>query len=404
MQPEHDNSDTGYRDEIVRAVTQGEDFVRLTLGAPRSGTEVLWRKVTVRPIALKDGPYTQFLCYTDRDCVTENLAGGKLRRRIRELLALPFTRLHLQTRSADLHVRITRRGKALVTRGKPSRPGGPPDVSHDRRKARVLQEGRPDEFLVALGVMTPEGRVHAAMQGKFRQINEFLRVIAGLIEGKDWVRGPVSIVDCGCGNAYLTFATHHYLKDVLGVEARVVGVDANEEVVGRVTDLRDSLGLEGVEFRAARILDFEPERPPEIVLSLHACDTATDEAIAQGVRWGARVILAAPCCQHELHRELKAPLFRPVTRHGIMRERLADLMTDACRALALRIMGYRTDVIQFIDPSATSKNLMIRAERGLEPGHRASAGEYRELKEFWQVEPAIERLLGEPFRRLLGTG
>ncbi len=211
------------------------------------------------------------------------------------------------------------------------------------------------------------------------------------------------IVDCGCGKAYLTFAAYHHLAHARGLPTHLVGVDVNEELIGRVRELRDRLGWGELEFRVARIAEFSPEGRPDVVLSLHACDTATDEAIARGVEWRARVVLAAPCCQHELHNRLEAPEFRAVTRHGILRERQADLVTDALRAAALRVMGYRTSVIEFVDPEATAKNLMIRAELTSRPGHRDAVREYRELKEFWRVCPAIERLLGEPFEELLRT-
>jgi len=172
--------------------------------------------------------------------------------------------------------------------------------------------------------------------------------------------------------------------------------------VGKCAELRDSLGWPGLEFRTSSIAEFTPREPPDVVLSLHACDTATDEAIAQGIIWGSRVILAAPCCQHELHSQLRAPLFRPVLRHGILRERLADILTDTFRALALRIMGYRTSVIQFVSPEHTSKNLMIRAVKGLKAGHAPSVREYTSLKEYWGVEPSIERLLAGTIRQFLG--
>jgi len=184
------------------------------------------------------------------------------------------------------------------------------------------------------------------------------------------------------------------------VATRLTGVDRNAELIGKCCALRDSLGWDGLEFHVSSIAEFKPAEPPDVVLSLHACDTATDEAIAQGILWKSRVILAAPCCQHELHKQLDAPLFQPLLRHGILRERLADLLTDAFRALVLRIMGYRASVVEFISPEHTAKNLMIQAERGLKPGDAAAIREYHELKRLWNVSPAIEQMMGEEFRRL----
>ncbi|MHC4480474.1 MAG: class I SAM-dependent methyltransferase, partial [Planctomycetota bacterium] len=340
--------------------------------------------------------------FTPDRCITKNAAGGALNRRLKEALALPFSHIHVQASGGDLHVRITRKGKALVSRGKPSRPDEEPSLEHDRQKEHLLPAGEPDPFLQAVGIMTEAGAVRPSMQAKFRQVNEFLRVIEQMVAGKPWAEDGVQVVDCGCGKAYLTFAACHYLRQVRGLPVRIVGVDAKEELIEEAVALRDALGWSEVEFHAAGIREFEPPAAPDVVLSLHACDTATDEAIARGVLWQSRVILAAPCCQHELHRQLKAPALQPLTRHGILRERLADLVTDAFRALALRIMGYRTSVIEFVEPEATAKNLMIRAERRLKPGHRKSVREYRDLKQFWQVTPRIEELLGEEFRTTIG--
>jgi SAM-dependent methyltransferase len=320
------------------------------------------------------------------------------------VLALPFSQLHVQSTTGDLHVRITKKGRALIRRGKASRREREPVLAHDRRKPYPIPADGHDSFLQAIGIMGRSGSVRAAMQGKFRQINEFLRLMEQMLSPEDLAERPLEIVDCGCGNAYLTFAAYHYLNDIKGIPAHVVGVDTNEEIIAKCRDLSASLGWEAVEFRVSRIREFAPERPPDLVLSLHACDTATDEAIAQGVHWGSRFILAAPCCQHELHDTLRAPLFQPVLRHGILKERTADILTDAFRALVLRIMGYRTDVVQFVDPEHTAKNLMIRAKKGLKLGDKAHVREYERLKEFWGVEPCIEGLLGQAIGPYLRRG
>jgi SAM-dependent methyltransferase len=310
-----------------------------------------------------------------------------------------------------VHVRITKRGKTLITRGKPSASPAAASLSHDRSKRYPLAADRPDPFLQAIGIMGETGRVRASMQGKFHQINEFLRLMWEVFDqgrraeaarrSGDRPSHPIHIVDCGCGNAYLTFAAYHYLNHLQGIAASVTGVDVRPEAIAHCRQLAQSLGWQGLDFHLSRIADFTPDAPPDIVVSLHACDTATDEAIAQGIIWGSRVILAAPCCQHELQEQLRAAVMRPVLRHGILKERTADILTDALRALALRIMGYRTEVVEFVSPEHTSKNLMIRATRESKPGDRALVREYQELKAFWGVKPAIETLLGDRLIALL---
>ena len=242
--------------------------------------------------------------------------------------------------------------------------------------------------------MNPDGSIRPSMQAKYRQINAFIELLKPVIEDVREKDGVLSIVDCGCGSAYLTFALYHYLKTILHLNVKVAGVDRNEELVEKTSGLRDRLGWGDLSFHVAQIGEYQPAEAPDLVLSLHACDTATDEAIAQGVKWGSCGIVAAPCCQHELHRVLDSEVFRPLLRHGILRERLADLLTDSFRALALQRMGYRTKVIEFIAPEFTPKNVMIQAVKTGEPGDPETEREYLALKKFWSVTPAIESMLG----------
>ncbi|MGQ9629875.1 MAG: class I SAM-dependent methyltransferase [bacterium] len=388
---------------MKRAVLDEEKFLRLTLSGKLRGDVTPWVKVSVRPVLIGGRREIQFSYFDSKKSVTKNFSGDVLQNRLDEVLAIPFTRIHVQSTSGDIHVRITRKGKALVTRGKPSSRREGPALSHDHVKRYPLAVDAPDTFLQAIGVMSERGKVLSSMQGKFRQINEFLRIIQQTIPRDDLTQQTIHIVDCGCGSAYLTFAAYHYLNRVCGLPVHLVGIDMNEELIDRCNGLRDSLGWSGPEFYTSRIADFTPVVPPDVVLSLHACDTATDEAIARGILWGSRVILAAPCCQHELHRQIRAPLLRPMLRHGVLRERFADLLTDTFRALVLRIMGYRTSVIEFVSPEHTTKNLMIRAEKGLKPGCADFVREYEDLKSFFNVSPIIEQLLGEEIQRFLRT-
>lgn len=391
----------GYKTIVRDAVLREDTFLRLTLSGPIRGQQCPWAKVVVRPVLVRRQRRVQFSYFDERKDTTKNYPTAEFLERLEETLSLPFCRAHVQSTSGDTHIRITKKGKALITHGKPSRRETQPDLSHNRAKQYPLMAGSPDAFLEAVGIMERTGRVRAAMQGKFHQVNEFLRLTEQVLP-RDSAGSALDIVDCGCGNAYLTFATFHYLNHVRGVPTRVVGVDSNREIIESRCQLRDSLRWEGLEFAVSRIADFSPSKPPDIVLSLHACDTATDEAIAQGIAWGSRVILAAPCCQHEMHTQLKAAIFRPVLRHGILKERMADLLTDAFRALILRIMGYRTDVVQFVSPEHTSKNLLIRARKALKPGERRFIRECEELKKFWEVDPMLEIMIAGMSRGFRG--
>jgi hypothetical protein len=212
----------------------------------------------------------------------------------------------------------------------------------------------------------------------------------------------VEILDCGCGSAYLSFAAYHYLNDVKGIPARLTGIDYNGKLIEKDNENAAALGYAGACFTQSAILDYQPETPPDILLALHACDTATDEAIALGIRSRSPLILCAPCCHHEMRRQFdqrdSPALFDPMLRHGIMKQRFAELLTDSFRAQILRIMGYRTDVVEFVSPEHTDKNLMIRAVWHGRQNTKALLAEYDALKAYWGVTPTLETLLGDGLR------
>ncbi len=394
-------TESDYRDMLRASVLESATFLRLTMSGKRKGSDLQWQKAVVRPVLVQGQPRMQFSWFDGRRDITENWAGPHLEQKLDEALALPFRQFHLQATSGDLYVRVTRKSKALIDRTPPSLSERPP-IAHDRVKGHVLPRGTPDILLQALGIMDASGRVRPPAQGKFRQVNEFLRIVSQVVDEADRSERPLEIVDFGCGRAYLTFAAYHYLHHIQGRPVRVIGIDRDPELVTKCDGLRDELGWADLSFRTAAISDLVLERPPDLVLSLHACNTATDEALAQGILQDSRIILAAPCCQHELRPQLRAPLFQPVLRHGVLKQRTAEILTDALRALTLRIMGYRTSVIEFVDPEHTARNLLIRAQRGVPAGDPDLVREYRELRDFWQVTPTLEGLLGSTFGQHVG--
>ncbi len=433
-----------YRDRAKAAILD-ERFVRATLSgqAPGPGPVVPWVKVVLRPVLVKGRRRLQVESFDARRSITKNYAAQDVPAQLGVLLAYAFAHIHVDTATESLQVRVTKGGKALVSVGAPSTASRQPaaDLAHNRKKKMALPASQPDPFLQAVGIMTREGVVKADKQRKFRQINEFLAVIDGTLRhaATDDVLGrgraetagsvgippaetgtggtptlpgfshanddveaegrPISVVDCGCGSAYLTFATYHYVRHVRNMPTRLVGIDVNAELLAAHEAKVRELGWTGLTFETTPIADFTPATPPDMVVALHACDTATDDALAQAIRWRSGLILCVPCCQHHLQRQLDqrramAP-FRPILRHGVLRERLGDIVTDAFRALILRIMGYQTDVMEFVSAEHTAKNVMIRAVRATRPGDPAFAQEYNELKAVWQVTPYLEEVLGE---------
>ncbi len=369
------------------------DFITARLSGSRRGATLPWEYVTVRPVLLKGERHLQVVTSDGRQDVTQNYAPDAAVSVVDELLSLPFKSLIVNLTDRVLRVQISKKGRAILHEEKRTAPI-PLTMTHDRAKDVLLADDRPVPFLREVGISTADGRVKADQRRKFRQINEFLRLLdeSGAIEAPDG--RPLHVVDLGCGNAALTFATYYFLNEIKQLPTTMVGVDVKPHLIDKHRATAERLGWDGLTFAVGQIEEYAPTAPPDIVLALHACDTATDDALAQGVRWGSRLILSAPCCHHHLQAQLaRAEIpdtFDAVLRHGILRERLGDLLTDAMRAQILQMLGYRTDVIEFVPVEHTPKNLMIRAvydPQRAQPDTAAQA--YVALTDYWPVTPYL---------------
>lgn len=392
-----------YKEQIKHIVLDEEQFVRLTMKGQIREPLLSWRQVVVRPVLIKNERYLQFSYFTQKQDITKNYRASEFGAKLDELLALPFHAVAAQSLRETLHVRFSKQGKPVVHRN-PASATAPraANLWHDQRKNLLLPADQPDAFLRATGIMDAQGKVRPTMQAKFTQINEFLKLLEHTGELQRFETTPVQMLDCGCGSAYLAFAVYHYLNSVRHIPARLIGIDVNDTLIQKDTQQSAQLGFSETCFQQSAIIEYAPQTPPDIVLALHACDTATDEAILQGIRAESRLILAAPCCHHHLHEQLHAVApFAPVFQDGILKKRLADILTDTFRALILRIMGYKTDVVEFIAAEHTDKNLMIRAVRRLAAGNAAFIQEYVALKNYWGVTPYLETLLGDSFAQVL---
>ncbi|MFL5629120.1 MAG: class I SAM-dependent methyltransferase [Ktedonobacteraceae bacterium] len=385
-----------FKQTITQVVQDEGTFLRLTLKGQIRGEAMPWRRVVVRPVLIKNIRHLQFSYFDAKQDITKNYRGKDAQEKLDELLKLPFNTLMAQSTIEDVHVQMTKGGKALISRSKPTGGTETPNLAHDAAKELPLLANKPDAFLQALGIMDKQGQVFPSMQDKFSQINEFLKLLEHTGELERLEKTPVHILDCGCGSAYLSFAVYHYLTDVRKLPARLVGVDTNGKLIEKSALQSKELGFEQMCFQQSAIIDYVPEAPPDIILALHACDTATDEALVQGILANARLILCVPCCHHELHQQLhKVNPFQPVLQDGILKKRLADILTDTFRAHVLRMMGYKTDIVEFISSEHTDRNLMIRAVKHAKKGDTKVTDEYEELKRFWGVTPYIEKLLRE---------
>jgi SAM-dependent methyltransferase len=385
---------------LVRAVGSGRQKGR----TPR------WRRVEMRYVDLKAGRHLQITAYDDTQAHTSNHAvGDPAREAVDDLLDEPFGNWHVDTVTETHQVRVTKKLEALVhTSARRAEAGAQaePQRHHDRVKPRLLPED--DPALVAVGISDERGHVRRSRQAKYRQVEEFLRSLGpslddALSSGRvrtPTAEDPLRLVDLGCGNAYLTFAAHSYLTRVRGLPIRMVGVDVKEQSYRHNTEVAERLGIsDSMSFVQSDIASASLAERPDVVLALHACDTATDDALARAVLWDASLVLAAPCCHHDVAAQLRrVPTPAPyalLTRHGILRERFADTLTDALRAGVLRVLGYRVDVIEFVESQHTPRNTLLRATRTGAAPSPAVREELEDLVRTWNVHPRLADLLAE---------
>lgn len=388
-------------EELRKRVLSEQECVRFTMVRHQGlGPS----KESLRPLSISGVTQWQLEQTIGKQVVVKNYAPGEDAQRVLENLleATGAREYHFTASTGDLHIRITRKGRALVSRGVAKTAQENQVKSHDHVKDQPLSRFDSTALLKVLGMADGNGAVKASMRGKTDQINAFLRELDALLdEDAPAADKPLAILDCGCGRAYLTFAAYCYLSQVRGLKVTVTGVDRNPAVIKSAQSMAERLCVtDDVSFIAADLAEVELKTSPDLVLSLHACDVATDLAIACGVRLGARYMLIAPCCQHDLQKQIKdsGPM-RALLRHGILRERLADLMTDAFRAQLMRITGYRVKITEFVSSEATARNIMLRGIKGVKAGQPQVVSEYLEMRDEWHVVPVLETILGEKVQR-----
>lgn len=356
----------------------------------------LAERITLRPVEIKQKAMVQISKFDGKKTDVHNYAGPELDAEVHRLTSTPFRSLHIHSESEETQIQFSKKGKPLLS-VKRRQSTVQRDLRHDRQILRPLAEGSPDPFLQTIGLMTADGKIKADRQRKFQQINEFIRLVSETAELQALPQRPLLIVDFGCGNAYLTFALHYYLNSKLGIACELIGIDRNPELIARNLEKANELGSDSIRFVTSDVAVYQPPRRPDIVVALHACDTATDAALAQAVRNDARLIFSAPCCHHHLQVQLCSndPTleYASIMRDGILRERLGDVVTDTLRAMRLRIAGYKTDVIEFASPEHTAKNLLIRARKVGQSDTEKLVCEYEAMKRAFGVKPYLEELL-----------
>ena len=378
---------------IVNESLQRQTLILLTLSKRIQAAGHPADRISVRPAMVGTEIQYQFTSEVSGQHTHENSLANDAIQRIECLFGTAFRHCHLFTTEADFAARAGKSGAVRVSRSAGTK--RPPRLEHNRTKQYVIPDNQPCPFLTEIGVMTAAGKVRANKQRKFRQVNRFLELISDVLPHLP-EQGILHVVDFGCGKSYLTFALHHLLTAVEKRDVHILGFDLNGEVIDDCSRIAKRLGCRGLEFRQGDFAQYDSPEKIHMSVSLHACDTATDAAIARGVQWQADVILAVPCCQHEFAETMPKTVLPAVQQYGILNERFAALVTDALRATALEVCGYKTQVVEFIDMEHTAKNLLIRAVRTNDRrGRKESVRRYQQLRAQLGIEPlCLETLLG----------
>lgn len=371
-------------------------------------------KIKIRPVMLRGELLFQETIYQGTKVFHENFRGEEIIPRAETYMFRDFKQCEIEHTNMKAVVLVSKKGKMTfrkkeitqngaepafaVTTGRPgTMKTGRPEISmtHNRTKKYILEEGKAVPFLVDLGVQGKDGQVVRAKYDKYKQINRFLEFIEDILPALPADR-EIRIVDFGCGKSYLTFAIYYYLHELKGLDVAITGLDLKEDVIERCNGLSGKYGYRKLRFIRGDIAEYEGLTSADMVVTLHACDTATDYALAKAVNWGAKVILSVPCCQHEVNKQISCKELKPVLQYGIVRERMSALITDALRADILKAEGYETDLLEFIDMEHTPKNILIRAVKN----GKIKAGRKQEeidnisnVIEFLQIEPSLWKLL-----------
>ena len=362
-----------------------QSLVQIIISNPRN-REVAG-KIHLRPVLVKEELVFQASEYKEKKVYHKNLVREDA---IQQVVCWmeEYRQLEVVSQLGQATVLISKKGKITVKEKKAPTCVKQIDLSHNRKKKYILDPEKKVGFLVDLGVQTKEGKIVHAKYDKFRQINRFLEFIEDILPELPKDR-EVTILDFGCGKSYLTFAMYHYLKELKGYPVRIIGLDLKADVIEHCNELAEKYGYEGLKFFVGDIAQYEGVDAVDMVVTLHACDTATDYALDKAVKWGAKVILSVPCCQHELNKQISNELLQPVLKYGLIKERMAALLTDALRAEILESKGYQVQILEFIDMEHTPKNILIR---GVKKGSEKDGTDYRKVMEFFGVSPTLENL------------
>lgn len=368
-------------DEIIRNSILDNKFIYAVFTTPRNKVENPYKKITARPVIMKDKKMIQLEQYTETKAFHENMTCEKAADKIVNLIKNEYRNINIFTESSDYQFLVSKKGSIKMTEKEPTKKGN--EVSHNKKKQYLINEHEHCDFMVYLGVMNSEGQVYAKKYDKFKQINKFLEIVDDSLKDKE-IRDDFMIIDFGCGKAYLTFALYYYFHNIKKINARIIGLDLKDDVIMFCNETARKLGYKNLEFQHGDIKNFEYKSSVDMIVTLHACDNATDAALVKAVKWNTDIILSVPCCQHEFFDKIDNPSLEPMLKHGLIKERVSSLVTDSLRGLFLESNGYKVQMLEFISMEHTPKNILIRAVKTAKNADKALK-QYDEFKKFWNL-------------------
>ncbi len=369
--------------ELIKVIEENvanTGIIYAVFATPLNKAENKYKKITIKPISSEDKIIYQLEKFTDKQAFHENIESNAITERIMDLANL-YKNANIFTVDADYQLLVSKKGNMRIVKLAPTKTMSV--GSHNKAKNYIIPENTPCDFLIELGVMNKDGKVLAKKYDKFKQINRFLEIVDDAV-GKVDLKNDYKIIDFGCGKAYLTFALYHYFYKIKKLNVQIVGLDLKTEVIDFCNDAAKKLNYSQLRFENGDIKDYNTNLDIDMVVTLHACDNATDAALVKAIKWNTDIILSVPCCQHEFFNKIENDNLEPMLKHGLIKERLSSLITDSLRSLFLETKGYKVQLVEFVDMEHTPKNILIRAVKS--DIREESIKEYEDFKKFWKLD------------------
>lgn len=383
-------NNTEIKAELNKAISSETE--KIIISNPTS-KDNKYRRIEIKKLVIKGKEEYQISSYTEKQVFQSNVSSILLAGKIFEVFPNDFLQMNIFNRSCEISLKYTKKGKLLKNVNNKVKTEAVA-AGHNREKNYILKEGTVIPPLVDMGVFTSEGKVVQKMYDKFKQINRFIEMVDDVL--KDYNKEEIHIIDFGCGKSYLTFIVYYYLVELKHKKAYITGLDLKADVIDKCNKTAKKYKYENLQFKLGDINGYKTDEPVDMVITLHACDTATDYALYNAVKWNASYILSVPCCQHEVNKQIDNKTLAPIMKYGIIKERTAALVTDSVRGCMLEYCGYRTQLLEFVDMAHSPKNILIRAVKSNVSKEKRlrSLDEATEMCKFLNIEPTIVKLLG----------